>query len=244
MAGKPLKRPPWYFDVTQQGEGIVDVTTHLVDLVQWECFPEQALDWKSDINVLSARRWATKLSAEQFNKVTALSDYPEFMKKDVDKDGSLKVFANGEINYALRGVHARVSVTWNFQAPEGTQDTHYSMMRGSRANLIIKQGKEQNYRPVLYVENKSDASDAQFEEALKTGLQKLAPAFPEPSIQKADSGWQVIVPEKIQPWSRIAFWTGYRKVSELPERRQIASVGNAEYDCQVLHHHQSLRIKP
>ena len=42
VAGKPLRRPPWYFDVSQQGEGIVDVTTHLVDLVMWVCFPEQA----------------------------------------------------------------------------------------------------------------------------------------------------------------------------------------------------------
>src|ERR1035437_9693548 len=40
VSASALKRPAWAFDVTQQGEGIVDVTTHLVDLVQWECFPE------------------------------------------------------------------------------------------------------------------------------------------------------------------------------------------------------------
>jgi hypothetical protein len=39
VAGNPLKRPGWYFDTNQQGEGLVDVTTHLVDLIQWECFP-------------------------------------------------------------------------------------------------------------------------------------------------------------------------------------------------------------
>ncbi|MDR1169213.1 MAG: oxidoreductase, partial [Prevotellaceae bacterium] len=39
VSGTALKRPAWFFDVEQQGEGIVDVTTHLVDLVQWECFP-------------------------------------------------------------------------------------------------------------------------------------------------------------------------------------------------------------
>ena len=43
VSGAPLKRPQWFFDVRQQGEGIVDVTTHLVDLVQWEAFPEQTL---------------------------------------------------------------------------------------------------------------------------------------------------------------------------------------------------------
>lgn len=30
VAGKPLTRPAWYYDVTQQGEGIADVTTHLI----------------------------------------------------------------------------------------------------------------------------------------------------------------------------------------------------------------------
>ena len=44
VSGNPIKRPGWYFDVQQQGEGIVDVTTHLVDLVQWGCFPEQIID--------------------------------------------------------------------------------------------------------------------------------------------------------------------------------------------------------
>ena len=46
VSGKPLIRPEWFFDVNQQGEGIVDVTTHLVDLVQWECFPGR-IDRKS-----------------------------------------------------------------------------------------------------------------------------------------------------------------------------------------------------
>ena len=34
--GAPLKRPEWYYDTKVQGEGIVDVTTHLVDIVQWK----------------------------------------------------------------------------------------------------------------------------------------------------------------------------------------------------------------
>jgi hypothetical protein len=69
VAGQPLKRPQWFFDVRQEGEGIVDVTTHLVDLVQWESFPEETLQPK-DSTVLSARRWATPITPEQYKKVT------------------------------------------------------------------------------------------------------------------------------------------------------------------------------
>jgi hypothetical protein len=38
VSGSHLIRPAWFFDVNQQGEGIVDVTTHLVDLIQWGSF--------------------------------------------------------------------------------------------------------------------------------------------------------------------------------------------------------------
>ncbi len=64
VAGSPLVRPGWFFDVRQQGEGMVDVSTHLVDLIQWECFPEQVLS-KADVTVLAAERWPTELSLEQ-----------------------------------------------------------------------------------------------------------------------------------------------------------------------------------
>lgn len=39
VSGVPLVRPSWFFDVEKEGTGIVDVTTHLVDLIQWKPFP-------------------------------------------------------------------------------------------------------------------------------------------------------------------------------------------------------------
>src|SRR5215212_6651904 len=56
VSGSVLTRPAWFMDVSQQGEGIVDVTTHLVDLVQWEAFPDQTLD-TTDVKITSAKRW-------------------------------------------------------------------------------------------------------------------------------------------------------------------------------------------
>ena len=65
---KPLTRPVWYLDVNQQGEGIVDVTTHLVDLVQWEAFPDQIIDYKKDIELIDANRWTTSISRKSSNR--------------------------------------------------------------------------------------------------------------------------------------------------------------------------------
>lgn len=194
VSGKPLQRPPWFFDVTQQGEGIVDVTTHLVDLVQWEAFPERMLE-PADVTMLAARRWTTKVSAAQFEKATMLREFPDSIRKCVNGAGELEVFGNGEFSYTLCGVHAKVSVVWNFEAPQGGGDTHYSIMRGSMANLVIRQGKEQGYKPVLYVENTSAASTADFEKHLQAGIAKLQGVYPGLTVKPAAKAWEVVVPD-------------------------------------------------
>lgn len=81
VGGAPLKRPAWFFDPRQTGEGIADVTTHLVDLAQWEAFPERALS-PDDVTVLNARRWTTPISREQFKQVTGAEDFPGFLQPD------------------------------------------------------------------------------------------------------------------------------------------------------------------
>ena len=43
VSGNVLVRPAWFYDVEQQGEGMVDVATHLVDLINWQCFPIRSL---------------------------------------------------------------------------------------------------------------------------------------------------------------------------------------------------------
>ncbi len=170
VSGTPLQRPAWFFDVEQQGEGIVDVTTHLVDLVQWECFPEQILN-PSDVSIISARRWPTILTKEEFKGVTGFDDFPAYLQKDV-KDGKLSVFSNGEMTYQLRGVFAKVSVTWNYMPPAGAGDTHYSVMHGSVCDLVIKQGADEKYVPTLYIENiKGDLN--RFTARLKEAMSSL-----------------------------------------------------------------------
>jgi len=196
VSGKPLKRPAWFFDVTQQGEAIVDVTTHLVDLVQWECFPEQVLEAEKDVEIVSARRWPTKITPEQFKTATLLDSYPDYLKKDIVADNALNVYGNGEFTYKLKGVYAKISVIWNFEPPQGAGDTHYSIMRGSKADLIIKQGKDQNYKPTLYVEKKSAGPDDEFEKVLKAGINTLNVALPGIDVKKIAQGWEVVIPDK------------------------------------------------
>ena len=196
VAGKPLIRPAWFYDVSQEGEAVPDVGTHLVDTVQWICFPDQALDWRKDIKLLNARRWSTRLTPEQFKRSTGLDHYPDFFKKDIDPGGNLEVFANGEVTYTLRGIHARVATLWRFEAPPGTADTHSALVRGTRCNLLIQQGAEQNYKPVLYVENKSASTPAQFEQTLRAAVAKLGAHWPGLDLKPAGASWEIVIPEK------------------------------------------------
>ena len=194
VSGKPLVRPAWFLDTNQQGEGIVDVTTHLVDLVQWEAFPGQIID-QSDIKIISCKRWTTSLAPDQFKNITGLANYPEYLEKDVKSD-TLNIYCNGEINYTIKGKHAKVSVIWNYKAPEGTGDTHQSIMRGSKSDLIIKQGDAENYKPTLYVVSKRGEN---FESNLNNALETIQGEYPGIEANKiSDSKWKILIPEALK----------------------------------------------
>lgn len=195
VAGQPLVRPAWFFDVKQQGEGIVDVSTHLVDLIMWECFPGQGID-TTEVEVLSARHWPTALTPTQFKKVTAGQTYPDYLKSNVVKDSLLNVYSNGDFIFTTRGVHGKVSVIWNFEAPEGAADTHYSIMRGDKANLVIRQDEEQGYKPTLYVEPLASTDKQAMEKALQQAIEKIGEKYSGIKTKPYSGGWEIVIPEE------------------------------------------------
>ncbi|MEO8507071.1 MAG: putative oxidoreductase C-terminal domain-containing protein [Betaproteobacteria bacterium] len=194
VSGAPITRPAWFFDTAQQGEGLVDITTHLVDLVQWECLPGEILDYRTDVRLTGARRWPTVITPAQFTQVTQVAAFPAFLHKDVAADGNLHVYANGEIDYVLRGIHAKVSVLWNFEAPAGAGDTHYSVLRGTRASLVIRQGLAEKYQPTLSIEPVAGTDLREFASALAASLPRLQFEFPGVDVERGGNGWQVLVP--------------------------------------------------
>lgn len=195
VSGNPLKRPAWFFDTTKQGEGIVDVTTHLVDLVMWEAFPEEpiAID---QVKVVGATRWPTVLTPDEFKEVTQEKDYPAYLKANVNEENALPVYANGQIDFTVRDVHAKVKVLWNYRAPEGTGDTHYSIMKGTKANVIIRQGKEENYRPELYVEAAEGADAATLNSELFKWTLEIQRKFPGVRVLRKGDQWQITIPDR------------------------------------------------
>jgi len=221
VSGIPIRRPTWYFDTYQQGEGMVDVTTHLIDLVMWTCFPEQPIDYQKDITMIKGRRWPTMITRHQFEKVTGALDFPDFLRGKLNDEGTLPYYANGQMVYTIKGVYVKISVIWNFQAPPGGGDTHYSLFRGSKANVIIRQGREQDYQPQLYVESVPGTSAAGLAGALKEAIAELQSKYPGLALKRCDrleakglgggsACWQVLIPDK----HRIGHEAHFRKITE------------------------------
>ena len=221
VSGTKLTRPPWFFDVHQQGEGIADVTTHLADLVQWACFPGQIIDYQKDITISSARHHATPLTPAQFREVTGLTEWPDYLIPSLREDSVLQVYSNGEINYRIKGVNARISVVWNYRPPEGGGDTHYSVMKGTKARLEIRQGQEQNYRPELYVFPVASGSEWQSE--LDKSVKGLAASYPGIGFEPYQTGFRILIPDALRTGHEYHFGqvTGrfleYLRKGSLPE---------------------------
>jgi len=211
VAGAPLKRPAWYFDTTQQGEGLVDVTTHLIDLMMWTCFPEQAIDYRRDVVIDNARRWPTTLTRAQYEKVTGVPDFPDYLKDELNDSGALPCYANGETTFKMKGVYMKLSVAWKYQAPEGGADTHTSLFRGSKAHVVIRQGREQNYKAQVYVEPAPGVNAANVAASLKRTVAKLQGQFPGLKAEKTDAGWHVVIPDEC----RVGHEAHFRNVMDV-----------------------------
>lgn len=222
VSGEPLTRPAWYFDTDQQGEGIIDVSTHFVDLILWGCFPEKAIAIDKT-EVVRARRWATKITPAQFSKVTGLEGFPEYLHENVTADSVLNLFSNGEFVFRTNGVYGKVSVTWEFEEPEGAADTHYSIMRGTNANVIIRQDEEQGYKATLYVEPVKSATKASIEESFKEAIKHINMKYPGITYKSTRNGWEVVIPKKYKEGHEAHFtrvmkkYLNYLEEGKLPE---------------------------
>ncbi len=191
VSGNVNIRPAWFFDVKQQGEGVADVGNHLVDLVQWMMLPEQAIDYRKDVNVISGKRWPTVISKDEFKRVTGEANWPAYLAPNV-KDDKLDYFCNGSMAYALRGVHAKLDVIWNYEAPTGGGDTHVAWFKGTKARVEVKQAQQH----MIHVIPNNAADKGAIWAALQKKVTALQSKYP--GVAAADEGdkLRVTFPDK------------------------------------------------
>lgn len=210
----PSVRPAWFFDIEQQGHGITDVSTHLVDMSQWLAFPDRVLNYKRDVKILSSREWPTLINPSEFKLITRI-DYPDYLKKDI-KDSTLYVYANGEINYTLKGIHSRVTVLWKYVAPEGLGDTHYALMRGTKASLEIRQGADEQYRSTLFIKPAPGMDAVSFAKNMDQIQAKLINKYSGLELKRQGDEW-IVKPGELKSTNAAEVAVSYLLKQEMPE---------------------------
>jgi len=219
VSGKTLTRPWWFFDPLQQGEAIADVATHLIDLVQWECYPDIAIDYKKDINISSAKTWPSLVTRSQFSAITKTDSFPAALKAYVKSDSILQVKGNGEINYSLKDTHIKLTARWDYEAAPGSGDTHYSLIKGTVANLEIKQGKDEGFQPTLYVNPVKN--DSTYSIALEKVIAALQNKYPGIGKEKTRKGWKLSIPAAFKVGHEAHFGQVMKRFLQYLETKQL-----------------------
>lgn len=221
--GKPLKRPAWYFDVNTQGEGIVDVTTHLVDMTHWMLFPGEKIHYEKDIQLREARRWVTLITQEKFSAITRHNDFPESVRGQV-RNNVLPLYCNGEISYTVKSIPVHIKVLWNVEPPPGAGDTHFSRIKGTFADLVVRQLPERNYLSEFLIT--PHANPDAFAAPIQAVLDKHAAAFPGLSLKREGNDYLIEIPaarrtthEQHFGEARSAFLDMLENGNEPPEMR-------------------------
>ena len=191
-SGKASSRPAWYYDVEQQGEGIADVTTHLIDLVQWGCFPDESIRYGKDVVLTDAEHWPTLVTLDDYKLSTRAEAFPEYLQKDINEEGVLEVMANGKLSFEMKGVNVAITVHWPFLTPQGGGGTSQSIKRGSRSTIEILQSAETGYKKNFYVVRAEGVCAEEFDAALQGAIAELNGENPYITVTAEEGGRYLI----------------------------------------------------
>jgi predicted dehydrogenase len=193
--GAPLRRPAWYFDLAAQGEGITDVTTHLVDLVQWMTGNESRFVFDRDVARLSARQWPTAIPRDIFSRITGLEDFPPFLQ-DRGADDTLQYLCNAALSYELRSIPTAIETLWGLEEPAGAGDLHHAVLRGSKADLIADQGAQTGFLTTLTV-NPVEGGKG-YADALTGAVEEMQEEFPGIGLEAEGKGFRITIPKMLR----------------------------------------------
>lgn len=137
VAGVPLRRPAWWFDPAVAGEGMADVGTHLADLALWLLFPGEALDYRTEVEVIQSGHWTTRVPIDDFRQITGLFDIPPELTHLCDR-GHLMYWGNGTAIVRLRERFVRLTTRWRVRPDGRGGDTHRAVARGTRSTVAVR----------------------------------------------------------------------------------------------------------
>jgi predicted dehydrogenase len=194
VSGTPYLRPPFFFDILDEGEGLTDVGTHLVDLTQWTLFPNQAVDYRQDIQVQGAERWATPITLAQFRQVTGEETFPTELAPYVHGD-QFDYYCNNQVDYKILGAQVRLRLLWNWQSPAGV-DFHHAIYRGTHSSIEVRQTVKEKYRWELFVAPKPTERRTAVVAAVCARVERLQGTYPGIACEPAGDELHITIPDR------------------------------------------------
>ena len=186
--GAPLRRPPWFFDVRVQGDGIADIPTHMVDHVQ-RLLPGRAL------TLVSARRWPTPVPRAVFARITGEADFAADVAGWVDGD-TLGYLGNGELRFRAGDVLARCHTRWALSEPPGGGDISRIVLGGRRADLRVERSAQTGWTRRILVEPRANA--AAVEAAVRRLVAGVQEQWPGVTVAGSPRVIEVVIPPALR----------------------------------------------
>jgi predicted dehydrogenase len=188
--GAPLRRPPWFFDVRVQGDGLADIPTHLVDQAQ-RFLAAHGTATDREAELLAARRWSTPVPRALFARVTGLADFPPELRAHVEGD-VLAYAGNAELSFRLRGVGVHLTTRWDLTEGAGGGDAHRATVAGTASRVRVEQGPHTGFRRRLLVEPRKSGS--RIDAALQKAMTAWQPEHPGLAAVATLEGYEIDVP--------------------------------------------------
>ncbi len=211
--GRVLRRPPWYFDVRVQGDGLVDIQSHMVDQVQWlvdegaRMNPALEAGADEDVRLSAARRWSTPVDLELYREVTGQARFSPPLEPLLE-GGVLPLACNGEIGWRIRDIEVRQRAEWGGREPEGSGDQHAAILNGRRGRIVHRQSELTGFRPQLTL-SPADALSGREREAWIGSLHACVRAWQDEieglAVEPGDGQWSFRIPPASAPGHEAHF---------------------------------------
>jgi predicted dehydrogenase len=190
VAGVPLRRPAWFFNAEEQGEGLADVGTHLADLVPWIVFPEQIIS-TSEIEVVRGSRSTTAIGKADYQRVTGQAEFPS---EATVVSGQLLHPCNNTVLYRLRGVWVWLNASWGVEALPGRGDRQSGQIRGTRCIIEERQGEAERFIPEIYLWPRGHDLSL----AVQRWQQRAQEEFPGVRVEAIRGGYRLEIPDELR----------------------------------------------
>jgi Putative oxidoreductase C terminal domain len=131
------------------------------------------------------------MTRDEFKRVTNEPNFPAYLAGQVKGD-KLDYFCNGSMTYALRGVHVKLDVIWNYEAPAGGGDTHVAWFQGTKSRIEVRQAAAHT----IHVIPNEASQKPEVLAALRKKVESLQARYPGVGVADEGDKLRVTFPDK------------------------------------------------